>query len=413
MADVRRSVSRRGFLAGLGAASFLAVAACAPEPPAPPPGPPPPPPGPPPSASTTLVVCVLHGGNDGLNTVIPHTDLGYVTPRGALALGTADGVLPLAGGFALHPAMPGLKALWDAGDAAIVHGVGYPQPDRSHFRSTDIWDTARPDAIVGSGWLGRWLDTTGDPLGAVCVTGTLLPALRGSARVGIATSTGALSIPGSTGFRNAFAQLATNDGADPQWATTYVGSQKDLLRAQAVLNPSLSAANPTGSALGALTTGVGRQFAAVARMIRDPNVPARVFMTNQGGYDTHAGQLATHAALLGQLDTAVKAFHDDLAAEPRADGVIVMFVSEFGRRLGANANGGTDHGTCAPVIVTGRPVVGGFHGTAPSLTALDPQGDPIYTTDFRSVYATVLARTLRADADTILGTSAFAPMTFV
>ena len=405
----RRTVTRRGFLAGVGAAGVLAVAACAPEPPAPPP----PPPGPPPSASTTLVLCYLHGGNDGLNTVIPYTDAAYVSHRGPLALGAANGVLPLADGFALHPAMPGFKALWDAGDAVIVRGVGYPSPDRSHFRSTDIWDTARPDAVVNAGWIGGWLDTTADSLGAVCVTGSLEPALRGNTRVGIATGTGALAVPGTTAFRNAFTQLATPATGDPLWAGVYVNAQSDLLRAQTVLNPSLSAANPTGSALGALTTGIGRQFAAVARMIRDPNVPARVFMTNQGSYDTHAGQLTTHATLLGQLDAAVAAFHADLAGEPRADGVIVMLISEFGRRLTANANGGTDHGTCAPVIITGRPVNGGFYGAAPSLTTLDAQGDPIFTTDFRSVYATVLARTLRADANAILGTSAFAPMTFV
>jgi uncharacterized protein (DUF1501 family) len=414
MSPTQRTYSRRSFLAGLGAASAVALAACTPEPPgaAPPPADPPVPPRPP-SASNLVVVCVLHGGNDGLNTVIPYTNPVYRARRGALALGPAQGVLPLDDTFALHPSMPGIKALWDAGDAAIVHGVGYPNPDRSHFRATDIWDTARPDAVVGTGWLGRWLDGYGDPLGAVCVTGSLLPALRGASRVGIATGTGAFTLPGTTAFRAAYTQLATNDAADPLWATTYVNSEQDLLRAQSVLNPALSAANPTGSALGALTTGIGRQFAAVARMIRDPNVPAKVYMTNQGGYDTHAGQLGTHASLLGQLDAAIAAFHQDLATEPRADGVIVMIVSEFGRRLTANANGGTDHGTCLPVILTGRPLTGGAYGTPPDLATLDPQGDPLHTTDFRSVYATVLERTLRADAAAILGTSAYPALTFV
>ena len=420
-ADRRRAVSRRRFLAGLGAAGAVAITACTPEPPGAPGSPAPtaapptttPPPTVPPSATSTLVVCMLHGGNDGLNTVIPYTDPVYVARRGALALGEAQGVLPLTDGFALHPSMPGLKGLWDAGDAAIVHGVGYPNPDRSHFRATDIWDSAHPESFVATGWLGRWLDGFGDGLGAVCVTGSLLPTLRGANRVGTATGSGSFTLPGSTAFRNAYSLLATSAGTDPVWAATYVSSQKDLLRAQSVLNPPLAAANPTGSALGALTTGVGRQFAAVARMIRDPNVPTRVFMTNQGGYDTHSGQLGTHATLLGQLDAAIAAFHQDLAGEPRADGVVVMVVSEFGRRLTANANAGTDHGTCIPVLVTGRGVNGGFYGTPPSLATLDPQGDPIATTDFRSVYATVLSRTLRADAGAILGTTAYRPLTFV
>jgi len=417
----RRAVSRRKFLAGLGAASAVAITACTPEPPAPPgdgtvPTVPPtttPPPTIPSSASNTLVVCMLHGGNDGMNTVVPYTDPVYVARRGSLALGEAQGVLPLADGHALHPSLPGIKALWDAGDAAIIQGVGYPNPDRSHFRATDIWDTAHPESFVASGWLGRWLDGHGDGLGAVCVTGSLLPTLRGASRVGTATGTGSFTLPGSTAFRNAYTVLATSSGEDPVWAASYVNSQKDLLRAQSILNPPLAAANPTGSALGALTTGIGRQFAAVARLLRDPNVPAKVFMTNQGGYDTHAGQLPIHASLLGQLDAAIAAFHQDLAGDPRAEGVIVMVVSEFGRRLTANGNAGTDHGTCLPVIVTGRPVVGGFHGAAPNLATLDPQGDPIHTTDFRSVYSTVLSRTLRADAGAILGTTAYPALTFV
>jgi uncharacterized protein (DUF1501 family) len=222
-----------------------------------------------------------------------------------------------------------------------------------------------------------------------------------------------LAIPGTPAFRTAFSQLASADPADPTLATTWVRSQSDLLRAQTVLNPALSAANPAGSALGALTTPIGRSLAAVARMIRTSGVPTRVYATSMGGFDTHEGQLPLHQVLLSQLDAAIGAFHRDLAAGSGGHNVVTMVVSEFGRRLNSNASLGTDHGTCAPVLVYGTPVRPGFYGAPASLTALDPQGDPIMTTDFRSVYATALTKVLAADPAVILGSSAFTPLAFL
>ena len=222
---------------------------------------------------------------------------------------------------------------------------------------------------------------------------------------GVAVSGGSLSLPGTTAFRAAFNTLATGDPGDPALATTWVRAENELLHAQQVLNPALSAANPPGSALAGVNTSIGQSFASIARMIRNPNVPTRVYMTGMGGFDTHTNQLPTQAALLGQLDAAVSAFHTDMAKETGA-GVVTLVVSEFGRRLNANADLGTDHGTCAPVLVLGAPVLGGLYGAQPSLTALDRQGDPITTTDFRSIYSTVLQRTLKTDAATILGSSA-------
>ena len=407
------TVSRRKFLTGITAAGALALSVCVPIKPAPAPPPPPPPPPPAPGPSDKVVIVFLYGGNDGLNTVIPYTDPTYLAKRGPLALGAAQGVLPIGDGLALHPAMTGIKAMCNRGDLAVVRGVGYPSPDRSHFRSTDIWESARPDAVVSTGWIGRWLDSTTNPLDAVAVSSTLPRTLRGSMETGVAVSGGSLSLPGTTAFRAAFNTLATGDPGDPALATTWVRAENELLHAQQVLNPALSAANPPGSALAGVNTSIGRSFASIARMIRNPNVPTRVFMTGMGGFDTHTNQLPTQAALLGQLDAAVNAFHTDMANEPRGAGVVTMVVSEFGRRLNANADLGTDHGTCAPVLVLGAPVLGGFYGAQPSLTALDRQGDPIATTDFRSIYSTVLQRTLKVDAAAILGTSAFAPMPFL
>jgi uncharacterized protein (DUF1501 family) len=405
-------ISRRQFLVGTGAAAVLA--ACAPVgTPAPPPTPPPAPPPPPSPTPSVLVLLFCYGGNDGLNTVIPFTDPTYRTKRGALALDESAGVRAIGNGFGLHPSLDGLHGLWGEGAVAVVHGVGYPNADRSHFRSTDIWESGRPDAIVGTGWLGRWLDTQPEAMRALAVQSTVPRTLRGSSLSGIAVSGGALTIPGSSALRNGFAQLATTDPADPVLAGLWTRSQSDLLRAQTVLNPALSAPNPAGSQLAAINTSLARSLAAVARLVRDPAVPTRVYAVNLGGFDTHADQAGTHATLLGQVDDAVTAFHRDLAADPRGGDVVTMIVSEFGRRLQTNANLGTDHGTCLPVIAVGPRVNGGHHGAAPSLTSLDNQGDPVMTTDFRRVYSTVLTKTLGADPAAVLGSSAFTPLGFL
>jgi uncharacterized protein (DUF1501 family) len=400
-------VSRRQFLVGTGAAAVLA--ACAPVG-----SPPPPPPPPPPKATpSVLVLLFCYGGNDGLNTVIPYSDAAYLAKRGPLALTPAGGVRAIGSGFGLHPALDGLHGLWTENQVAVVHGVGYPNANRSHFRSTDIWESGRPDAVVSTGWLGRWLDTQSDPLCALAVQSTVPRTLRGSSLQGIAVSGGPLTIPGSNALRSGFAQLATTDPADPVLAGLWTRSQADLLRAQTVLNPALSAANPVGSQLGALNTSISRSLAAVARLVRDGSVPTRVYAVNIGGFDTHADQAGTHAFLLGQLDDAVTAFHRDLATDPRGPEVVTMIVSEFGRRLPVNANLGTDHGTCLPVLAVGPRVNGGHYGAAPSLTTLDNQGDPIMTTDFRRVYATALSRTLGADPVAILGSSGYSPLGFL
>jgi uncharacterized protein (DUF1501 family) len=359
------------------------------------------------------VLLFCYGGNDGLNTVVPYTDAAYRTNRGVLALDEAGGVHPIGSGFGLHPSLDGLSGLWAQNQVAVIHGVGYPNANRSHFRSTDIWESGRPDAVVSTGWLGRWLDTQPDPMRALAVQSTVPRTLRGSSLSGIAVSGGPLTIPGSNALRSGFAQLATTDPADPVLAGLWTRSQADLLRAQTVLNPALSSANPVGSRLGALNTPIARSLAAVARLVRDPAVPTRVYAVNQGGFDTHADQAPAHANLLGQIDDAVTAFHTDLAANPRGAEVVTMIVTEFGRRLEVNANAGTDHGTCIPVISVGARVNGGHHGAAPSLTSLDSQGDPIMTTDFRRVYATALSRTLGADPAAILGSSAYAPLGFL
>ncbi|OHV32415.1 MULTISPECIES: DUF1501 domain-containing protein [Pseudofrankia] len=399
-----------------------------------------------------LVVVTLYGGNDGLNMVIPVEDPAYRAARGELAY-SAEQALPLTDGFALHPAMTGLRKLWDDHRLAIVRGVGYPKPDHSHFRSMAIWQTASPGTTSTTGWLGRWLDAqTGTSAGgspasgssggssapgspaalrAVSVGPTLAPLVIGATTAAAAVPTGPFTAPGGA-IGQELRQLYRPDPADGPLAARVASSGADLFTVAGALSPVLANQadqdqGPTGqldagggdAATAAPATGMatspaasaapsaakagelGAQLDVVAACIR-AGVPTRAYSVNLGGFDTHILEKATQAKLLGELDAALTRFQTAVAGNPHGTAVTTVVYSEFGRRVAANANDGTDHGTAAPVLVLGTNVHGGFHGDAPSLTDLD-DGDLRFTTDFRSVYATLLERVLGTDAGVVLG----------
>jgi uncharacterized protein (DUF1501 family) len=378
-----------------------------------------------------LVLVTLYGGNDGLNTVIPYTDSQYLAGRPTLGF-RADEVLPLSDGMGLHPNLKGLKALWDAKQLAIVRGVGYPNPVRSHFRSMDIWQSGSPDQAVATGWLGRWLDATGtDPMRALSI-GSTLPRLlagerqAGAAIAGTAAPWGAGGAGGAGGARLGLA-LAALDGPGPDrtgLAARVATSGADFLKVQHTLADLLggspgSASTPAPAkparAPGASGVSGRGQLAAqldvVAKLIKAGS-PTKVYQVAMNGFDNHSQEKDTHARLMGQLDDGIAGFFQALQADAAMAGVTLMTYSEFGRRVAQNASGGTDHGTAAPLFVTGTGVRGGhFYGDQPSLSALD-QGDLHYTTDFRSVYATVLARVVGVDPKVALGSS-FPPLAFL
>ncbi|TCJ35802.1 DUF1501 domain-containing protein [Parafrankia sp. BMG5.11] len=387
-----------------------------------------------------LVVVTLYGGNDGLNTVIPFQDPAYRQARGDLAPAEPD-VHPLADGLALAPALPGLAGLWKEGRLAVVRGVGYPEPDHSHFRSMAIWQTASPRTASTSGWIGRWLDAlaakdgatggpaggstagpTGgsaggqaggaDPLRALAIGPTLPPLLVGDHTVGSAVPTGGFAAPSGRLEADLHA-LYRPDPADSPLAARAAASGADLFTVAGALAPVLAdVPERDAGTQGQLDGGdpgagggdggeLGAQLDVVARAIT-AGVPTRVYSVSLGGFDTHAAEDGTHTRLLGQLDAALTRFHRSMAATPRGSAVTTMVYSEFGRRVAANASGGTDHGTAGPVLLLGRPVRGGFFGDQPPLTDLD-DGDLRVTTDFRSVYATLLERVLGTEAGTVLG----------
>ncbi|MFG3103612.1 DUF1501 domain-containing protein [Streptomyces sp. NPDC048182] len=366
--------------------------------------------------ASTLVLVTLYGGNDGLNTLVPAADSHYQDLRGDLAYGE-DEVLPLDEGLGLNPAMKGLKKLWDDRRLAVVRGVSYPKPDHSHFRSMAIWQTASPTGPLPSGWLGRWLDHAGggDPLKGVSVGATLPPLMAGETTAGAAVRLGGTALPDA--WRRRCSELSRVAADEPALLRRAGASLADLTKVSAAFGgereterqdpaePGDDAGDAAGEADKGASAGgqgaLGAQLEVVARAI-EAGVSTRAYSVSLGGFDTHAGEKATQSRLLAQLDHDLGAFLQRVRATPAGRKVVVAVYSEFGRRPKANASQGTDHGTSGPVFVLGEPVKGGFYGEQPSLTDLTDD-DLRTTTDFRSVYATLLRNVLDADPGQVLG----------
>lgn len=371
-----------------------------------------------------LVVVQLGGGNDGLNTVIPYSADAYYRARPALAIpapgrtsnNNQQAALALddANGLGLHPSLRGFKELMDDGVASIVQGVGYPNPNRSHFTSMDIWHTADTDA-QGHGWIGRYFDCTcngtPDPQGALAIGRESPLAMTGSVQKPVTFESAEL-------FRWMGEQLENGESKPIK------GAYDDLNRAGELdsVNPDSQLGFLTRTALDAQISSeriraavakrplvqypggnLSRQLQMVAAMIRD-GLSTRVYYVSLGGFDTHANQGGAHANLLRQLGDSLNAFYKDLKAQNNSQRVLTMCFSEFGRRVAQNASGGTDHGTAAPMYFVGDMVRPGVLGDHPSLTELD-DGDLKFNVDFRCVYASVLEDWLKAPSEKILGRS--------
>ncbi|GIF59769.1 DUF1501 domain-containing protein [Asanoa iriomotensis] len=353
-----------------------------------------------PADAGTLVLVTLYGGNDGLNTVVPYADASYQDARPGIAYDAGE-VLRLDDRTGLNPAMKGFHRLFTDGRLAVVRGVGYPKPDRSHFRSMDIWQTADPVRPGTTGWLGRWLDTAGgDPRLAVSFEPALPPLLAGATSAGAAVPTGARRrAPGVTGF-------GAEAAGEPPLQARAARCFADLDRIDQMITevrdaqPDDPDADDDGGDPATGTGGraeLGAQLDLVAQCV-EAGVATRAFSVSLGGFDTHADEKQLQEILLGKVDKAVTAFADRMAGRP----VTVAVYSEFGRRVRANASDGTDHGTASNVFVLGSGVRGGLHGEQPSLTDLD-DGDLKHTVDFRDVYAGLLSDVLATDPAEVLG----------
>ena len=378
--------------------------------------------------SPILVVLQLAGGNDGLNTVIPFANDHYHRARPTLGL-KAEQVLKLDGQFGLHPALTGLKSLYDAGQLGIVQAVGYPNPNRSHFRSTDIWMTATDSDRYGNlGWLGRYFDnacTGADPTVGVAIGRQSPLAFTAKKPTGVALENpdsyrfaeGEMDanndMAGSTKFyREMNAQGSPTMAGDSvnmlSGSATHTGSPLDFLErtamdAQVSSDQIRSVAAKVKNHAEYPAARLATDLKLVAKLIAG-GMPTRVYYVSQGGYDTHQGQANAHPRLLTELGDSLKAFLTDLKALGQLDRVLVLTFSEFGRRVGENASGGTDHGAAAPLFVMGGKVKVGLHGEAPSLAPGDLlNGDVRFRTDFRSIYAGVLENWLHTPSEPILG----------
>ena len=377
-----------------------------------------------------LVLVTLYGGNDGLNTVVPIGDPHYQAGRGPLAL-APDSVLPLRDGFGLHPSLTGFHTLWQRGQLAIVHGVGFADPNYSHFESMDIWQTGMPtDPDSTTGWLGRWLDITrGSPLQAVSIGPTTPTLLVGAQLQGASLPLGPLQLPGGSAERALYADVALTATHEPGMLPLAGQGNANLLTVDQRVGPIIDRtldAHPLGSA-GSTTTTEGAlaaadggggtagpgiltaQLSMVANLILGGS-PSAVYSVELGGFDTHADQEPTQKTLLSELDTGVTAFVEALQHHPGLPTVVVVYT-EFGRRVTGNASGGSDHGWANVVFVAGSSVRGGFYGEPPSLATLS-DGNLVYTTDFRRVYATVFDSLLGERPSRVLGSS-FPTLSFV
>ncbi|MCE7934219.1 MAG: DUF1501 domain-containing protein [Chlorobi bacterium CHB2] len=341
-----------------------------------------------------LVLINLNGGNDGLNTVVPYADPLYFKARPNIKLPT-DQVLKLNNDLALHPSMGAVHDMFKAGTAAVVSNVGYPYQDRSHFRSTDIWNSASDaEKVLFTGWVGRYIENAHPEYPAQLPTAPFAIQVSSSTSLllqGEAGNTG-IAIDNPDRFYNLAKGLGSSDSPVP---ATLAGPELKYVRE--ILEQSNTFSTAINQAMLGSTTNAqydtdnfSSQLKVVARLING-GLGTTVFVVTLGGFDTHSAQLAQQAALLGRLSRGIKSFFDDITASGNANRVTCITYSEFGRRVNENGSAGTDHGAAAPLFVFGNSVNGGeIYGGNPNLSDLDNRGDIQYTVDFRQVYAAVL-----------------------
>ena len=363
----------------------------------------------------TLAVLSLSGGNDFLNTVIPYTNPLYRDYRPKLGI-PDDQIIPINDELGFHPAMAPLKKFWDEGKLAIFLGVGYPHPNRSHFRSMDIWHTCEPDKLGNEGWLGRAVQAL-DPNKENVLTGVNfgrgLPRALAKEGVPIA-SVGNLE---TYGLLTAMEQEAQRDRALEVFDRIYSpafgsGSVVDYIHSTG--SDALKGADILGTAPGLYSSTVEYSNSSIGQYMRNiaqvhlAGLGTRVLYTAApfNAFDTHANQAGAHAGLLQDVSGTADSFISDLRDHQASDNVLLFLFSEFGRRAADNGSG-TDHGTGGVAFVVGESVKGGVYGEYPSLERdqLEDGGDLLHNMDFRSVYSTILERWLSVDAKSAVGGS--------
>ena len=357
----------------------------------------------------SLVVVQLSGGNDYLNTIVPYNNGVYYDSRSTVRI-EPDEVVPIDEELAFNPNMGPIKRLWDEGKVAIINGIGYPNPNRSHFRSMDIWHTAEPDDIDTEGWLGRAirdLDPTGDNVLTGVNFGRGLPRALGCRGVPVA-SVGNLETYGlfpdledeqlKKYALEAFAKMYGGEkGKDP--VMDFLGQTgNDALKGADILR---TAPVVYSSSIEYAADPIAQSLRSAAQVLL-ADLGTRIYYTQHGSFDTHAGELPAHAKLWQEISGGVGDFMDDLKEHGREDDAVMLIFSEFGRRIKDNGSG-SDHGSGGVAFVIGGAVKGGMYGEYPSLKEEDQlEGDLHFNNDFRSTYSTLLEQCLGLEPEPIV-----------
>lgn len=362
---------------------------------------------------TILVVVQLTGGNDGLNTVIPYKDAEYPKLRPTLKV-PADQVKKLNDAVGLHPAMTELAELYQQGALSVIQGVGYPNPDQSHFRSMDIWQAASTQETLTEGWIGKALKSLNAP--AFHIAG-------GNESSPLALAGAPVRVPSITALEDYRLKMSAANRADYQQQRAIIenttqasggrseasGGRSELLDFVRRTAMSTYASSQRLEEIGKNyqpkapypSSGLANRLKIAAQLI-DAGIGARIFYVSIDGFDTHANQAAAHPNLLSQVSDSIAAFYKDVAARGHQQRVCIMTFSEFGRRARENGSRGTDHGSAAPMFLVGGKIRGGVLGEHPSLTKLEA-GNLKHSIDFRQVYAAILETWLGVDSQAVLG----------
>ena len=350
------------------------------------------------NSAPVLVVLQLSGGNDVLNTVVPYGDGLYYDFRPTTGI-TEDNVIPLDGRFGLHPAMGRIKDLWDQGNVAVVNGIGYPKPDRSHFRSMDIWHTAEPEKLIAEGWLGRVIRELDPQKQNVCTGvsfGTGMPRamyLSGTPAMSVSQLEGyglLMTLSGEKQRRalNAFTRMYMPEEFEEQNMMLEHIGQTGI---DAMTGADLLKAAPLGyqSNVEYAPDPLSQSLRGIAQ-VHLAGLGTRVFYTQIGGFDVHGNEVNMQSKLWDNVSRSVGDFFDDLKEHDAADEVVMLVFTEFGRRVKDNGNG-TDHGSGGGAFLIGERVNGGFYSDYPSLAPSEQlNGDLHFNNDFRSLYSSVL-----------------------
>jgi uncharacterized protein (DUF1501 family) len=351
-----------------------------------------------------LVIVQLSGGNDGLNTIIPYTNDIYYKSRPNIAIAKND-CIKITDEFGINKNLAPLKNLYDKGYLSVINNVGYPNPIRSHFRSTDIWHTASDsNQYLNTGWLGRYIDIYGKkPYSGIELDDSLSLIMKGDVLKGIATKN-PTSLYNNT--KTPYFKKVLDSHRDVHLSEHNLGYlYKTMIEAKSSAKYIFETSKTYNSTLTYPNNPFGKQLKTTAQFINS-RVESKVFYVSMGGFDTHVRQEKKQNKLLQTYSEAMEVFVKDLEHKDTFKDTLILTFSEFGRRVKQNAASGTDHGAANNVFIIGKNLKKqGFYNEAPNLINLDKNGDIKYTVDFRSIYATILDKWLEVDDATILNKS--------